>query len=61
MIDNEECFGYRKGGKYGECAVLTHGDCDGCRFMKTKEEYFENLDKYPPDNKKFIAKVACSE
>lgn len=43
---NKDCFAYRS----GRCAILTERICNRrkCPFYKTRKQYNEDLDKYPP-------------
>ena len=54
MINKSECFAYIPFGSHGRCAVLSGADCDCCSFFKTREQYQEDLVKYPPDMLKFV-------
>jgi hypothetical protein len=43
---NKDCFAYRS----RRCGVLTERICNRrkCPFYKTRKQYNEDLDKYPP-------------
>lgn len=43
---NKDCFAYRS----NRCGILTKRICNRrkCPFYKTRKQYDEDLDKYPP-------------
>ena len=56
MIDKQDCFRYMPYGNKGKCTVLNVTTCKKCSFYKTKEQFQEDLEKYPPDPTKFTQK-----
>lgn len=54
MIDKTDCFAFIPYGCKGRCGVLSSKTCESCSFYKTREQYQEELVKYPPDLLKFV-------
>ncbi len=61
MINKSDCFSFRKAGIVGRCLILETKTCDKCKFYKTKEQFKEDLKKYPPDYSKLTNKSLLKE
>ena len=49
MLTKEDCFAFRLKGKIRRCNAMDKVPCDECTFYKSREEFIQDLKKYPPD------------